>query len=205
MKIVCIGRNYAAHARELGNEIPDAPILFLKPPSSLIGNGGTVILPAVTQDVQHEVELVVRLGTGGTNIAEADALSHVDGYAVGLDLTARDLQTEAKKKGLPWTLAKGLDTFAPLGDFAPASAVPDPQALRIRCVVRGEVRQDGFTGDMLHTVASLVAYVSSVMTLEPGDLIFTGTPEGVSPLHDGDDVFAEIDGLPPLRVTARRA
>ena len=203
-KIVCIGRNYAAHARELGNEVPEAPLLFLKPSTALVSDGGAVVLPPQTHDVHHEVELVVRIGRGGKGIAEADALGHVDAYAVGLDLTARDLQTAAKKAGHPWTLAKGLDTFAPLGDFAPASAVADPQALAVRLRVNGELRQDGTTADMIHSVAALVAYVSSVFTLEPGDLLYTGTPEGVGPIQDGDTLEAEITGLPTLRVTVRR-
>ena len=203
-KIVCIGRNYAAHARELGNEVPEAPLLFLKPSTALVGDGGTVLLPPQTTDVHHEVELVVRIGRGGKRIPEADALGHVDAYAVGLDLTARDVQSAAKKAGHPWSVAKGFDTFAPLGSFAPAAAVPDPQALRIRLRVNGELRQDGTTADMLHPVAALVAYVSTVFTLEPGDLLYTGTPEGVGPVHDGDVLEAEVTGLPVLRVTVRR-
>lgn len=203
-KILCIGRNYAAHARELGNEVPDAPIVFLKPSTALVGKGGRVILPPQTDDVHHEIELVAVIGRGGKRIAEADALAHVGGYAVGLDMTARDLQTAAKEKGLPWTLAKGFDTFAPLGDFASAQSVVDPQALALTLRVNGKVRQQGSTANMLHTVAALVAYCSTLFTLLPGDLIYTGTPEGVGPVVDGDVLDAEITGLPPLKVRVRR-
>ncbi|HYE57511.1 MAG TPA: fumarylacetoacetate hydrolase family protein [Rhodothermales bacterium] len=203
-KIVCIGRNYAAHARELGNEVPEAPVVFLKPSTALVGDGGTVVLPPQTQDVHHEVELVAVIGRPGKNIPEAEALGYVAAYAVGLDMTARDLQSELKKKGLPWTLAKGFDTFAPLGPLAPAADVADPGDLEITLKVNGEVRQHGSTSAMLHSVASLVAYCSTLFTLEPGDLLYTGTPEGVAAVQDGDVLEAEVRGLPPLSVTVRR-
>lgn len=204
-KILCIGRNYAAHARELGNEVPEEPVVFLKPLSSLVGNGGKVILPSRTQDVHHEVELVLVIGKGGKDISVADAMKHIDGYAVGLDMTARDVQNAAKKKGLPWTVAKGFDTFAPIGDFVAASRIHNPQDLRVKLSVNSEVRQDGSTSDMIHTVAELVAYCSSLFTLMPGDLIFTGTPEGVGPVRDGDVLEAEVTGLPKLTVRVKRA
>ncbi len=203
-KLVCIGRNYAAHARELGNEVPEAPVVFLKPATSLVADGGAVVLPLQTDDVHHEVELVVVVGTACKNVSAGEAMACVAGYAVGLDMTARDLQADLKKKGLPWTLAKGFDTFAPLGEVAPASAVPDASALTLTLRVNGETRQNGSTADMLHSVADLVAYASSVFTLLPGDLIYTGTPEGVGPVADGDVLEAGITGLPPLRVTVRR-
>ena len=204
-KLVCIGRNYAAHARELGNDVPEAPVVFLKPATSLVADGGTVVLPPQTDDVHHEVELVVVVGTACKNVPAREAMACVVGYAVGLDMTARDLQPDLKKKGLPWTLAKGFDTFAPLGEIVPVSAVPDASALTLTLRVNGEIRQHGSTADMLHTVADLVAYASSVFTLLPGDLIYTGTPEGVGPVADGDVLEAEITGLPPLRVTVKRA
>lgn len=204
-KILCIGRNYAAHARELGNEVPEEPVVFLKPLTSLVGNGGKVILHPRTQDVHHEVELVLVIGKGGKDIPVQDAMKHVDGFAVGLDMTARDVQNAAKKKGLPWTVAKGFDTFAPVGDFIAASRVSNPQDLRIRLSVNGEVRQEGTTADMIHSVPELVAYCSSLFTLMPGDLIFTGTPEGVGPVQDGDVLEAEVSGLPKLTVRVKRA
>lgn len=203
-KILCIGRNYAKHAAEMKSDVPDAPLIFLKPPSALVGEGGTVELPAASQDVHHEVELVVVIGKGGKNISEADALDHVDAYAVGLDMTARDLQGEAKKGGRPWSVAKGFDTFAPLGALAPAREVADPQDLSIRLTVNGETRQHAHTRDMIFPVAELIAYSSRIFTLMPGDLIYTGTPEGVGPVHDGDRLEATVDGLPPLRVGVKR-
>lgn len=204
-KILCIGRNYAAHARELGNEVPEEPVVFLKPLTSLVGNGGKVLLPSRTQDVHHEVELVLVIGKGGKDIPVSEALNHIDGYAVGLDMTARDVQNAAKKKGLPWTVAKGFDTFAPVGDFVAASRIPHPEKLQIKLTVNGEIRQDGTTADMIHSVAELVSYCSSLFTLMPGDLIYTGTPEGVGPVQDGDVLEAEITGLPKLSVRVRRA
>ena len=204
-KVVCIGRNYAAHARELGNEVPDAPVVFLKPPTALVASGGAIVLPPESTDVHHEVELVAVIGTACRNATPDEAAAAIGGWAVGLDMTARDLQSDLKKKGLPWTLAKGFDTFAPIGDVVPADAVADAQALDVELRVNDQTRQAGTTADMLHAVASLVAYVSSIMTLWPGDLVYTGTPEGVGPVAEGDTLVATITGLPPLRVTVERA
>lgn len=204
-KLLCIGRNYAKHAAEMKSEVPDEPLVFLKPPSALIGDGGAVVLPAASRDVHHEVELVAVIGTGGKNIPEAKALRHVDAYAVGLDMTARDLQSAAKKGGRPWSVAKGFDTFAPLGPLAPATSIDDPQDLRIRLTVNGAERQAATTRDMIFPVAALVAYCSQIFTLMPGDLIYTGTPEGVGPVQAGDELEATLTGLPPLRVRVERA
>ncbi len=203
-KLICIGRNYAAHAAEMGAEAPEEPMIFLKPSTALVGHGGRIVLPAMSEDVHHEVELVVVLGRGGKNIPEADALDHVDAYAVGLDMTARDLQARAKSKGHPWSVAKGFDTFAPLGPLVEARKIRDPQDLEIKLVINDEVRQHGHTSRMIHTVAKLIAYASRIFTLLPGDLIFTGTPEGVGPVHDGDRLEATISGIPPLRVRVKR-
>ncbi len=202
-KIVCIGRNYAAHARELDNEIPGSPVVFLKPTSSLVGSGGVIILPPQSSDVHHEVELVVEIGITAHNISEEAALSIVRSYAVGLDMTARDLQSAAKEKRLPWTIAKGLDTFCPIGPLAPADGI-DPSNLDIRLAINGEVRQEGNTSLMLFPVPRLVAYCSSVFTLNEGDLIYTGTPKGVGPVFDGDRLTAVISGLPELSVEVSR-
>lgn len=202
-KIVCIGRNYAAHARELGNEIPVSPVVFLKPPSSLVASGGAIILPPQSSDVHHEVELVVEIGTTCRNIAEKAALSAVRSYAVGLDMTARDLQAAAKEKRLPWTVAKGFDTFCPIGPLAPAADI-DPSNLDICLTVNGEVRQEGDTSLMLFPVARLIAYCSSIFTLNDGDLIYTGTPKGVGPVVDGDRLVASVSGLPTLTMEVSR-
>jgi len=202
-KIICIGRNYAKHAAEMQSDVPQEPMIFLKPSTALVGHGGRVLIPRKSSDVHHEVELVVIIGRGGKDITAERALDHVDGYAVGLDMTARDIQAEAKKKGHPWTVAKGFDTFAPLGEPVPAREVNNPQGLDITLKVNGEVRQAGNTEDMIFPVAHLVAYCSQVFTLMPGDLIYTGTPEGVGPVKEGDVLEATISGLPPLRVRVK--
>ena len=210
-KLLCIGRNYAAHVKEMGDvDAPPAePVVFLKPSTALVANGGTVVLPKQSSDVHHELELVAVVGTGGKHIPEADALGHVAAYALGLDLTARDLQAASKAAKGPWSIAKGFDTFAPLGPLVAADAVGDPQAIEIALAIDGEQRQRGTTDHMIFPVARIVAFLSTVFTLEPGDLIYTGTPEGVGPVHDGETLVATgrtaagMD-LPTLTVTARR-
>ncbi len=194
-KILCLGRNYAEHAKEMNAELPVEPVVFLKPATAIVPDGGTILLPAISNDVHHEVELVVVIGRGGKRIDEAHALEHVAGYAIGLDMTLRDVQSAAKKKGLPWSVAKGFDTSAPLSQVVPASRVPDPQALTIACSVNGTLRQRASTGMMLLSVAKTISYVSTIFTLEEGDLLFTGTPEGVARVVAGDVITAEIEGL----------
>lgn len=203
-KLVCIGRNYAKHAAELGNAVPKTPMIFLKPATALIPDGSEIVIPAASNDVHHEVELVCLIGRQGKDIPESEALDHVAGYAVGLDMTARDIQQRAKEKGHPWSVAKGFDTFAPLGAFLPASAVADPQDLSIQLRVNGELRQDGHTGDMIFPVRHLIAHASSIFTLMPGDLLYTGTPEGVGPVTPGDTLEATVTGIPALRVSVRQ-
>ncbi len=202
-KLLCIGRNYAAHAAEMDSPVPERPVVFLKPASALIGSGQEIVLPKQSHDVHHEVELVAVIGRGGRHIAEPEALSHVAAYAVGLDMTARDLQAEAKRGGLPWSVAKGFDTFAPMGPLAPASSVANVQNLELSLHVNGVERQRGTTALMLFSVAALVAYCSSVFTLEPGDLLFTGTPAGVGPVRDGDVLQARCTHMAPLAVRVR--
>ena len=204
-KLLCIGRNYAGHAAEMKSDAPDEPMAFLKPSTALVRGGGAVALPPQSEEVHHEVEGVAVVGTGGKNISEEDALGHVAGYAAGLDMTARDLQRGAKERRHPWSVAKGFDTFAPLGPIVPAEeAGPDMQDTAIRLSVNGETRQNGHTRHMIFSVAQLVAYCSGIFTLEAGDLIYTGTPEGVGPVEDGDQLEATVEGLPPLRVEVRR-
>ena len=202
-KVLCIGRNYAEHVREMGDvkDLPTEPVVFLKPPSALVGTGGEVCIPEQTSEVHHEVEIVAVIGRGGKRIAEERALEHVAAYALGLDMTARDLQRKAKEAGTPWSVAKGFDTFAPIGPLVAAKRVPDPQALELRLAVNGEARQHGHTRDMIFPVARLISYVSGLFTLEPGDLIYTGTPEGVGPVQPGDVLEATAPPLRPLRVT----
>ncbi len=203
-RLFCIGRNYARHAREMRSEVPETPMVFLKPSTSLVATGGSVVLPAASREVHHEVELVAVIGRPGKHIAVEEAMSYIVGYAVGLDMTARDLQAEAKKKGHPWSVAKGFDTFAPLGPVAPAADVADPHDLSIQLTVNGEVRQEGLTSDMIFSLPDLIVYCSSIFTLLPGDLLFTGTPEGVGPVEVGDVLTATVTGLPELTVTVRR-
>ena len=185
-KIICVGRNYAAHAKELGNDVPKEPLLFFKPPSSLVGPNGVVVLPPQSERVEHESELGVVIGTRARNVLAKDALKYVFGYTAANDVTARDLQ----KKDGQWTRAKGFDTFCPVGPWIETDL--DPTRLRVVCRVNGAVRQDGKTSDMVFGVEALIEYVSAVMTLEPGDLILTGTPEGVGPLTTTDRCEVEI-------------
>lgn len=202
-KIIGIGQNYARHAAEMKSTPPREPMLFLKPSTAIVRGGDDVVIPETSSDVHHEVELVVVIGRTARNVSEEDALSHVAGYAVGLDMTARDLQAKAKAAGHPWAVAKGFDTFAPVGTVVPASEVPDPQQLHLELRVNGEPRQSGSTSDMIFPVRTLVAYCSRIFTLEPGDLVYTGTPEGVGPVRRGDVLEARIDDWPPLRVGVR--
>ena len=192
-KILGIGRNYAAHAKELGNEVPTEPRLFLKPPSSLLAPGRVILLPPESARVEHEAELGVVIGKRCKNVRREDALAHVFGYTCVGDITARDLQ----KTDVQFTRAKGFDTFCPVGPWIETEL--DPSKLSIRCRVNGEVRQDGVTADMVFDVPTLIAYASRMMTLEPGDLISTGTPEGVGPLVAGDVLEVEVTGIGVLR------
>jgi acylpyruvate hydrolase len=193
-KIICVGRNYAEHAREMHAEVPVRPVLFLKPPSALLTGGEPIIRPAISKSLHYEVELVVIMGKGGSAIPERDALSCVFGYAVGLDMTLRDIQAEAKSQGLPWSVAKGFDTSAPVSSIVPAATVPNPRELGIRCLVNGSVRQQATAGMMIFSIEQLIAYVSTIFSLEAGDLLFTGTPEGVGEVVDGDVIEAQLTG-----------
>jgi 2-keto-4-pentenoate hydratase/2-oxohepta-3-ene-1,7-dioic acid hydratase in catechol pathway len=192
-KIVCVGRNYSAHAAELGNALPTEPLLFFKPTSSLVGPGDAVLLPPQSERVDYEAELGVVIGKRGRHVRVEDALGMVFGYTCVNDITARDLQ----KKDGQWARAKGFDSFCPTG---PAIVTDlDPTALRVVGRVNGQVRQDALTSTMIFSVATLIAYITSVMTLEPGDLLVTGTPEGVGPLAPGDQTEVEIEGIGLLR------
>lgn len=191
--IFCIGRNYAAHIAELGNRPSENPVVFLKPTSAL-NTSQTIQLPAHSADVHFEAELVLLLGKGGKNIAEADALAYISGVALGLDLTARDLQNQNKKLGLPWATAKGFDDSASLSHFVPLSQVGDLNSLEFFLHVNGEQRQHGKVSNMIYSVPQLVAYLSRVFTLQAGDLVYTGTPEGVAALKSGDQLQMTLPG-----------
>jgi 2-keto-4-pentenoate hydratase/2-oxohepta-3-ene-1,7-dioic acid hydratase in catechol pathway len=197
-KIICVGRNYVEHAKELGNDVPKVPLIFLKPPSSIINPGDTIILPPQSQQVEHEGELVAVIGKRGRNITIEQARSHILGYTIGNDITARDLQ----KSDGQWTRAKGFDTFCPFGPWIDTDF--DVSDALITCKVSGQPRQMASTRDMVFNVATLVAFVSSIMTLETGDIMFTGTPSGVGILRDGDQVIVEIEGLGNLTNPVRK-
>jgi len=199
-KIVCLARNYAEHARELGNETPAAPVLFMKPASSVIGDGDTVRIPDYSQECHYEVELAVLIGRQACKVAEDTALEHVAGYGVAIDMTLRDVQNQLKAKGLPWEIAKGFDTSCPLSDFVPAGQVTDPQNLKLTLSVNGDLRQDGCTSDMIHPVQRIVSHISGIFTLEPGDVILTGTPAGVGQVCAGDVMEAGIEAVGRITV-----
>ena len=200
-KIVCIGRNYAEHIKELGNETPERPIIFMKPSTAVIDNGEKIVIPSYSNDCHHEVELALLIGKAGRSIAPKDVYSHIAGYGVAIDLTLRDVQAGLKKKGLPWEIAKGFDTSCPLSSFVPAMAIADPHDLRLVMTVNGENRQDGHTSMMIHRIPEMVSYKSSIFTLEEGDVILTGTPSGVSAIRAGDSLKAEIPGVARIEVT----
>jgi 2-keto-4-pentenoate hydratase/2-oxohepta-3-ene-1,7-dioic acid hydratase in catechol pathway len=197
-KILCVGRNYVEHAREQGVEVPEIPLLFMKPPSAVIGHRDTIVLPPQSHQVEHEAELVVVIGRRGRWIAGEDALNYVFGYTAGNDVTARDLQ----RRDGQWTRGKGFDTFCPLGPWIETDL--EPYDSLVTCRVNGEIRQMGSTRDMVFPIQQLVAFASSVMTLEPGDIIMTGTPSGIGPLEDGDTVEVDIEGLGLLQNPVRR-
>ncbi|KAJ7955136.1 Acylpyruvase FAHD1, mitochondrial [Quillaja saponaria] len=194
-KIVAVGRNYAAHAKELGNAVPKEPVIFLKPTSSYLENGGTIEIPHNVDTLHHEVELAVVIDKKARDVPEGNAMSYVGGYALALDMTARDLQAVAKSAGLPWSLAKGQDTFTPISSVLPSATVPDPDNLELWLKVDEEIRQKGSTKDMIFKIPFLISYISSVMTLFEGDVILTGIPSGVGPVKAGQKITAGITGL----------
>ena len=186
--IFCIGRNYHEHIRELDNAVPTEPVVFLKPTSALLAAGEDIVLPAFSNDVHYECELVVYIGRDAHNISAAEALAHVGGYAIGLDLTARDVQSAAKVQGLPWTQAKGFRGAACVSAFVAAAAVGNIQAQAFSLSVNGQIRQQGDSAQMILPVAQQIAYLSAVYGLQAGDLIYTGTPAGVGKMVAGDEL-----------------
>jgi acylpyruvate hydrolase len=198
--IAAIGRNYKAHAAEMKSATPTQPFFFLKPSSSLLptaelkraGKAAVLHLPRFVGSIHHELELGVVIARTAKNVSEADAMSYVAGYTLAVDVTARDLQSAAKDAGLPWTRAKGYDTFTPVGAFIPAARVANPHALRLLFQINGVTKQDGSTSEMVFSIAKLIANVSSVMTLSPCDIILTGTPAGVGPMVHGDKISAQL-------------
>ncbi len=201
--IFCIGRNYSEHAKELNNPVPTSPVVFIKPTSSICYSGENLIIPSQSSRVDHEIEVVLVVGLGGKNISELEAHKHISHVGVGLDFTARDLQDKAKEKGLPWSIAKGFDTFSAIGNFEKIETLSGEFHLELK--INGEVRQKGHTGEMIFSLASLVSFLSGIFTLSPGDLIFTGTPAGVGPLNPGDKIEAKIAGHQSLLLGVQKA
>ena len=197
-KIVCIGWNYRSHVKELESALPESPTVFLKPPSCLIGDGDDIVIPEGVTNVQHEVELALIFGRRCKAVSEEGAMSCVSHLAVFNDITARDMQAEARRSGNTWDLSKGMDTFGAMSDPVPIGSVSDPQDLDLELTVNGEVRQSGNTSNMIFSLPFLVSYVTRYMTMESGDILITGTPEGVSEIRPGDTVVARISGVGTL-------
>jgi fumarylpyruvate hydrolase len=199
-RIYCVGRNYAEHAREMGHD-PDRepPFFFLKPADALVIDNGDFPYPPQSKDVHHEMELVVAIGKGGANIPSAKALEHVYGYAVGLDMTRRDLQGEAKKMGRPWDTGKGFDYSAPCSAIVPASKIGHPSKGAIWLKVNGEVKQKGDLSQLIWNIPDTIAYLSTLFTLVPGDLIYSGTPAGVGPVKRGDALEGAVEGVGTIK------
>jgi fumarylpyruvate hydrolase len=200
-RIYCVGRNYEAHAREMGFEVDrEEPFFFLKPADAIEPDGAVIPYPRMTVNYHYEVELVVAIGEGGSDIAIEDAHRYIFGYAVGLDMTRRDLQIAAREKGRPWDMGKAFDRSAPCGAIMPADAVPGIGEAKIRLEVNGEVRQQSTIAHLVWSVEEIVHWLSRYVDLQPGDLIYTGTPEGVGAVGPGDRLVASLDGLPTLGI-----
>lgn len=200
-RIYCVGRNYAEHIREMGNDERDPPFFFAKPADAVVVGGASIPYPPQTSDFHHEIELVVAIGKDGSDIAVENALDHVYGYAAGLDMTRRDLQAVAKKAGRPWEMAKSFDHSAPIGTIEPVSTIGHPAAGAITLKVNGEVRQTGDLGEQIWTVSEAIAYLTQFVTLKAGDLIMTGTPAGVSAVVSGDVLEGHIEGVGTVKTT----
>lgn len=200
-RIFCVGRNYEAHAREMGKDpTREAPFFFTKPADAAVDTPCTMAYPKLTENLHHEIELVIAIGKGGSDIAEADVMDHVWGAAVGLDMTRRDLQTEAKNMGRPWDWGKAFDASAPIGPIKPIADVPSVETGRIWLAVNGEVRQDADLADLIWSVREHVSTLSKSMTLAPGDIVMTGTPAGVGSVVAGDVITGGVDGIGELEV-----
>lgn len=198
-RVLAIGRNYAEHAREQGRDVPEEPIVFLKASTSVIGPDAAIEIPDWVGRVDYEGELLVVLGRGGKNVAETDAMDLVAGYTIFNDVTAREMQRADQGRGHPWFRSKSMDTFGPMGPYlVTADEITDPHALRLTLSVNGQLRQDDTTASMVHSIPALIAFLSRFFALEPGDVIATGTPSGIGPLHPGDRVAVTVDGLGTL-------
>ena len=202
-KLVCLARSYKKHAQEMKSDVTENPIFFLKPASAVIFNGESIIIPKMSKCLHHEVELGVVISEKCKNVLQQNALDYVLGYLLALDITARDIQSKAKKRGFPWDIAKGFDTFAPLSDMVLKEVVENPNNLDISLRVNKETRQKSNTSNMIYSVERIIEYISQIMTLEKGDLIMTGTPEGVGEIVSGDILEAELGNICSLKVNVR--
>lgn len=203
-RVYCVGRNYEEHAKEMGFTGREPPFFFLKPADTLVvvnaGETGRMPYPSLTKNLHHEIELVVAIGKGGKNIKAADALQHIYGYAVGLDMTRRDLQNDMKKQGRPWCIGKGFDFSAPIGPITPAAQAGDVAHAEIYVQVNGQNRQRSNVSQLIWNIAETIEHLSTAWELQPGDLIYTGTPEGVAAVVSGDTMVGEVAGLGQLKV-----
>ncbi len=199
-RIYLVGRNYAAHAREMGADERDPPFFFMKPADAIVQNGSTVPNPVATEDYHYEGELVAAIGKGGANISVEDANDHIYGYGVGLDMTRRDLQMIARNMGRPWDMGKGFDQSAPCSEIHPASGIGHPSSGALWLKVNGETKQQGDIADMIWNTPESISYLSGLVTLVPGDLIYTGTPEGVGAVVSGDEIVVHVDGVCDLNI-----
>ncbi|MCK5031234.1 MAG: fumarylacetoacetate hydrolase family protein [Thermoplasmatales archaeon] len=202
-KLICLARTYKKHAEEMHTDVTDDPLLFLKPASSVIFNGESIIIPSMSQCLHHEVELGIVIGKKCKNVLQQDALDYVLGYLIALDITARDIQTAAKKNGWPWSIAKGFDTFAPISEVVLKEDLPNPNNIDISLKINGEIRQSSNTNHMVYSVERIIEFISEIMTLEKGDLIMTGTPEGVGEIATDDILEAELGDICLLKVDVK--
>jgi 2-keto-4-pentenoate hydratase/2-oxohepta-3-ene-1,7-dioic acid hydratase in catechol pathway len=202
-KLVCLARTYHKHADEMNTKVTEKPLLFLKPASSIIFNNESIVIPNISKSVHHEVELCVVIGKRCSKVKRKDAMDYVLGYCLGLDITARDIQSVAKKNGWPWGIAKGFDTFAPISSVVLKENVSNPHNLDIWLKVNGEIRQSSNTKYMIYTIDEIIEFVSNIMTLEPGDMIMTGTPEGVAEIKKGDKLEANLGNICFLKVDVK--
>jgi len=202
-KIVCVGRNYAEHAKELGNVVPEKPLIFIKPSSAVIYSGEEIVYPDFSNEMHHEVELVLLIGKTIKNVDEKSAEDAIIGYGVGLDMTLRDIQSDLKKKGHPWTIAKCFDNSAVLSDFILKENYKLTMNEEISLLVNGSTKQKEKLNKMIFSPSQIVEYISSLMTLEKGDLVFTGTPAGVGKVEKGDGLFGELEGIAEIKVSVK--
>lgn len=199
MKIFCIGRNYAEHVKELGNTIPTEPLIFMKPPTALLKSPCDFYIPDFSNNIHHEIELVLRISKNGKHIAQNFAHKYYDHIGIGIDFTARDLQNKLKEKGNPWEIAKGFDGSAPIGEFIPIAELPNLNNIDFSMTRNGQIQQQGNTRNLIFSFDVLVSHISRYFTLQQGDLIYTGTPEGVSKVEAGDELRGYINGREMLR------